>query len=250
MGNNVDPSFRQAVRWGADHPELGDLDVGVVDAGTAIGISAGRMPKPYPHLDPNEDATLAAVGPFGTLLAVADGHNGFDAARGAIARLQQETAILDQPIDDAREAVSGLLLHARQGVREALDDSPEERRRSSTALSVALLCGNDLTVGGWGDTQVLRIRGNKTRIVGDDGPFLKPNSPATEPTRVRLKDGDVVLVCSDGLRDYLGSDWTAHAAEVVAGSSNAGSAARALIEAAWAGGAGDHVAVALTQWEA
>jgi hypothetical protein len=68
---------------GADHPDLGEREVLALDAEHAIGISAGRLPKSYWHLDPNEDAALLSVSPTWALLAVADGHHGADASHAA-----------------------------------------------------------------------------------------------------------------------------------------------------------------------
>lgn len=242
---------RHVALWGADHPDLGRLAVAALDPGTAVAISAGRLPKPYAHLDANEDAVMAVTAPHATLLAVADGHSGFDAARAALAGVRERSGLLEEAEGGGLEAVAGqLLLAARGRVREELADAAPERRQSRTALSVAVLSGRSVVVGGWGDTQVLRIRGRRAKALGADGPFLDPSTPApVPPVTARLRDGDVVLACSDGLRDYLGGDWAARSAEVVAGSHDAGEAARRLVEAAWEGGAGDHVSVAVTQWE-
>ena len=243
----AEPAVPHVALWGADHPDLGELAVEVLPPATAVALSAGRLPKPYAHLDANEDAVLAAEAPAGTLLAVADGHSGFDAARAAIAAIRDRVDALSQRTADPGEVVEALLAAARQGVRERLDTAADERRHSRTALSVALITGHDLTIGGWGDTQVLRVRGRRARVLSGDGPFLDGAATLAGATRSKLKEGDFVLVCSDGLRDYLAGGWPDGVPGVLRMSPDPATAAQGLVEAAWAGGAGDHVSLGLTQ---
>ena len=77
-------NFRSALLLGEDHTELEEVAITEVTPNLAIGISRGRFPKGYPHVDPNEDAVYAATDGTTTVLVVADGHQGFDAARAAI----------------------------------------------------------------------------------------------------------------------------------------------------------------------
>ncbi len=74
----------EAVLWGEDHVEYGEYGIEALGQDVALGISRGALPKPYWALDPNEDAVTAAIGREATLIACADGHNGFDSVRPAI----------------------------------------------------------------------------------------------------------------------------------------------------------------------
>src|SRR4030065_278031 len=74
---------RAAALWGPDHETLGEVEVREVTASLAMALSRGKFPKGYPHVDLNEDGALAATNGPAAVLAVADGHNGLDAARAA-----------------------------------------------------------------------------------------------------------------------------------------------------------------------
>ncbi|MEA3502778.1 MAG: hypothetical protein U9R47_08390, partial [Actinomycetota bacterium] len=69
---------------GSDHTELGEVEIAELSPHVAVGISRGRFPKGYAHVDPNEDAVFAATDGTTAIIAVADGHHGFDAAEAAI----------------------------------------------------------------------------------------------------------------------------------------------------------------------
>ncbi len=98
----------QAALWGDEHTELGEMAVAPLRPSAAVALSRGKFPKGYPHLDPNEDAVLAATDGVTWLLAVADGHNGFDAARAAVAALQTgAAAILKAAAGDPESAAPG-----------------------------------------------------------------------------------------------------------------------------------------------
>lgn len=76
---------------GREHTELGATDV-VAEDRAAIAISIGGAKKRYAHVDPNEDAALLALGTAGVLVAVADGHHGFEAAEVALEYLATHPA--------------------------------------------------------------------------------------------------------------------------------------------------------------
>ncbi|MDX1648907.1 MAG: hypothetical protein R3263_03550, partial [Myxococcota bacterium] len=69
--------MRSAILRGRDHHHLGAVDV-VSEGPAAAAISMGGAPKSYAHTDPNEDAAAFALGASGRLVAVADGHRGFE----------------------------------------------------------------------------------------------------------------------------------------------------------------------------
>jgi len=232
--------------WGDDHPDLGRIRDERLDERTALALSRGRFPKPYAHVDPNEDAVLAACGSGGWLLAVADGHFGFDAARAALGAVEARgDALVGAPLRRPEMELRELCAAAQDAVVKALEHAVEPRTGSRTALTVALATDADLHVVTYGDTVCVRARGGRGKVVGRGHAFLGPGTVVPPVTRARLRPRDRVAVASDGLTDYLGHDWTHRIAGVLCGSHDPQVAARHLVELAGAGGAGDNVAVAV-----
>lgn len=232
--------------WGDELETLDDVAATPLDGAGAIALSRGRFPKAYPHLDPNEDAVLAAAGPGGRLVAVADGHSGFDAARAALRAVADSVdRLVAAAPDRPGEALESVCLDALRAVTEAVAAAPAERADSRTALTVALETDGRLHVATYGDTACARLRAGKAKAVSGAYAFLGPGAPPPRLDQVRLRAGDAVLVASDGLVDFLGRGWTVRAAEVVAAETDPLAAARALVELAMTGGAGDHIAVGL-----
>lgn len=230
------------VLWGDEHPVLDEVADARLDEHTAVALSRGRHPKPYAHVDPNEDAVLAATGPHAVLLAVADGHLGFDAARAALQAVAERAAALVGDGDPAA-VLEDTCRAARDAVAKAVAGADPPRSDSRTALTVALAVGSHLHTVTYGDTVCVRGRGGRAKVASESAPFLGPGSGIPPVRRTRLRDGDRVAVASDGLTTYLGRDWPTRTAEVLAEGDAAAAAARRLIELAMDGGAGDHVAV-------
>jgi serine/threonine protein phosphatase PrpC len=241
----VSSAARVVALWGDEHERLGDIATVPLEPCAAIGLSRGRFPKAYEHVDPNEDAVMVAGGPTGWVLAVADGHNGFDAARAALGAVALEAgALLETGVDDPGAAVTRLFELARQAVAVELDGVAPSRRQSRTALSVALAARDRLCAASLGDTIVVHVRGRRLAEVGADGPFLGPATPPPAPRSVELRPGDRVLVASDGLLDFIGATWADRLVEAAQAGDHL-TAVRGLVMSAFAGGAGDNVAVGL-----
>jgi len=237
-------AVRSAVLWGSDHTELGEIAVAEVPPASGLGISRGKFRKGYPYLDPNEDAVLVAADGTSWLLAVADGHGGFDAARAAIAALQTTGAeILGQTDPEVAIATAARAAHAAI-VAANWDDA---RAGSATTLAVALVIGDQLTVGSFGDSMVAVARDQRLLPVNRPSPFL---DAGTDPAEVQisqaaLQRGDVVLAATDGLTDFLGSHGPRALARTLSSTEEPGVLVRLAVEQAFAGGAGDNIAVAL-----
>lgn len=230
--------------WGDEHTVLDQVADVAVDGRTAVALSRGRYPKPYEHLDPNEDGVLAACGPAGRLLAVVDGHFGFDAARAALAAVADRApTLVEQAPRRPAAALQDVCGAALRAVAAAVAAATGAREDSRTALTLALLVGDFLYVATYGDTVCVRERSGRGKAVGADAAFLGPDSDIAPVTRVRLRPQDRVAVASDGLTTYLGRDWVGHTAAILARAEDPRWAARALVELAMDGGAGDHVAV-------
>lgn len=126
---------------GREHTSIGVVEVRG-EGPAAIALSMGGAPKIYPHTDPNEDAALLAAGSGGTLLAVADGHRGFEASELAVEsllRTHAERWISEVAFDPARWAHEALdaLFRANEAIRARAASGG--RRLSRTTLALALL---------------------------------------------------------------------------------------------------------------
>jgi serine/threonine protein phosphatase PrpC len=235
---------RTEVLWGDRHTALGKVGTATLQPRAALAISRGREAKRYPYVDPNEDAVLAAAGPAGWLLAVADGHNGFDAAKAAVGAVEREAGpLLEQDGLDPVAAVHELFAAARKAVVAALADPGRARQASRTALSIALVAGGQVYGASLGDTVALRL-GPEFEEVGAEGPFLGPGSPLPRVYWAPFDQGDRLLVASDGLMDYLGPEWEERLRQAAVATDLA-AAAHQLVLDAFSGGAGDNVAVGL-----
>jgi serine/threonine protein phosphatase PrpC len=233
----------QVVLWGADHPQRGSVELAGIDQETAIALSAGLYPKPYASFDPNEDVVFTAVGQRWRLLAVADGHYGCDAAAGAVRGLQMVVDRLDGAVDLPSAGVRLLADAAITGVRHAIRRADTRRRESRTALTIVLIGPQAMHICQWGDTAALRVRGDKAKLLAPPGHFLSPAGEPPKCVAVRVRADDRVVVVSDGVTDYLGRQWVRQIGHTLGAHTGIDHAARALVKAAFAGGAGDHVAV-------
>ncbi len=231
--------------WGDRNVVLGEVATAVLEPRAGLAISRGRLPKRYRYLDPNEDAVLAAAGPAGWLLAVVDGHSGFDAARAALGTVEREAGVLLERDDlEPVVAVHQLFVAARKAVAAALGKVGRERQASRTALSIALVTGDQVHGASLGDTVALRLGDDDVEEIGTAGPFLGPGTLAPQVYWAPFDQGDRLLVASDGLMDYLGQQWEECLREAAAASDLADAAHRLVLHA-FNGGAGDNVAVGL-----
>lgn len=231
---------------GDEHPDLGSVAIETLEPSTAIALSAGRLPKPYWHLDPNEDGALAVGGGACRLLAVADGHNGFDAAFAALDGIHR--AIGGEPDEDVspRHLLVRCLAGAREAVASTIELAEDDRRTSSrTAVSIAVIGPGEVCASTYGDTVVTRVRGRRLKQLTSDSSFLGPDSTPSSITCASLKAGDTVILASDGITDFLGRTWQQRFVEA-AESRDAQRVVRHLVDLACAGGAGDHLSAAAT----
>ena len=233
--------------FGEDHEVLGEIAVVDLGPATAIGMSRGKYPKGYRTLDLNEDACTAGSGAAGILLAVADGHWGFDAARAALQSVRDSAPELLDSGRSGGEVVQQALAAASEAVRHALAGITGERAGSRTTLTVALVGASSVVVGGFGDSKAARIRRRSSRSLWQPAPFLGADTNLADRwlSEAPLRKGDWVVVASDGLLDFLGSRWPRRLEDFVG--ETASKFVVGAIEAAFEGGAGDHIALAVSQ---
>lgn len=226
---------------GSDSTILGEVSSGSVGR-AGVALTRGRFPKSMAWVDPNEDAVLAAQKGDRWLLAAADGHHGFDAARTAMSSIRARMSDVLADDRDGRSVLTALFEHARGQVAESLAAVEEARKDSRTALSVVLVRGREAFVATCGDSSVFLVRPRKVRSVTADSRFLGPRTPAPAVVRLRLRAGDGLAIVTDGFTDFLSQP-----VEMALGSQMAATdpaqAAQGLVQVAFAGGAGDNVGV-------
>jgi len=214
----------------------------------------------------NEDAYVCEP----PLFAIADGMGGAQAGEVASGLA---AAVLEEATGDERgeERVASLIQEAN---RRVFKRSNEDAATSGmgTTMTVALLDHADGTIafGHVGDSRAYRVRGGELEQLTDDHSLvgelvrsgrLSPEEAESHPQRsvitralgtepdvdvdtftVEVEQGDISLLCSDGLTDMTSARDILAAVEE---SRDLDDAARALVEAANAGGGEDNITVVL-----
>lgn len=269
--------MRSALLRGREHVEFGAVDT-IAEGPVAVAISAGGARKSYPHTDPNEDAAAFALDEGGVLLAVADGHRGFEAAEVLLEHLLTHPAPQwtepggANPETWPRHVLAVLCDANAEILRERLNS---EHGESRTTLALALVLPRE----GWllhasvGDSHlfVVDAKGAQDLASRGDGPlyFLGhgEETPETLAGKCRLGAvplGDVraVVLASDGLSEHqvgvadpAGAVVDAvSAARAAPAELRARESARALVETACAAHrrnpSGDNASVAVLWLEA
>jgi protein phosphatase len=218
----------------------------------------------------NEDAFYARA----PLFAVADGMGGAQAGEVA-SHLAVE--VLEQGLPDGDGSVEERL---RARVREAnarimeSAQADDARAGMGTTLTVAYVGEDDLTVAHVGDSRLYRLRDASFERLTDDHSLveelvrqgkLTPEEADEHPQRSIItralgaeegveadsttwagRDGDVYLICSDGLTSMIPE---AQVAQILAEAPSLASAGRMLIDAANDAGGRDNITVVLFRLE-
>ncbi len=209
--------MRSALLRGRDHVEIGAIDV-IGEGPAAIAISRGGARKTYPHTDPNEDVCAFALGSDGWMLAVADGHSGFEASEVVVEHLLANPA--PHWTDGGSDLDGEWNRHAVAALYDANDEVLRERLRgvhfdSATTLCTALIrpTGGQLLVLGVGDSHVFTVDAEGTaRELAPGGKrptwFLGTADESSERLarrcRIeshRLDDTRAVVCVTDGLSE-------------------------------------------------
>jgi len=159
-----------AILRGSESQIIGGVSV-VSEASAAISLSQGGFKKRYSHTDPNEDAAAFALGEAGILLAVADGHNGCDAAESAIDELMLRAgALLTRDSNTANVWWNQFALETIGSIQTALVSRAAQgvRGHSRTTLALALVLPGDdlLAFASVGDSHIFRVGANETVDLG------------------------------------------------------------------------------------
>ncbi len=213
----------------------------------------------------NEDRSLGRP----PVIAVADGMGGAKAGEIAAQLAVEEVARLEEPIGlgDVREAVG----RANSAIRRMARDDPDKSGMGTT-FTAAMLEDGRLDVVHVGDSRAYLWRDGRLRQLTEDHSVvaelvrrgtISPEDAEHHPHRnvitralgaepevvvdtfsEYLRDGDVVLLCSDGLSSYVAEPEIAAALD---DSVTLADAARALVERANRAGGTDNVTVVLAR---
>ena len=213
----------------------------------------------------NEDSYLEAAPVF----AVADGMGGARAGEVA-SRLAVEA--FAEHLDAGRSPESqleGVATEANRKIYRLAQDE-ESYAGMGTTLTAAMLSGDEVVIGHVGDSRLYRLRGEDLERLTRDHSLveelvrqgkLSPEEAETHPQRsiitralgpepdvevdtftARGRDGDVYMLCSDGLTGMVAEE---ELAVILRGSSTLERAAKRLVDAANAAGGRDNITVVL-----
>ncbi|CAN5412877.1 hypothetical protein BH23ACT7_BH23ACT7_11480 [soil metagenome] len=251
----------QTVLWGRDHTELGEVAIHAVSDDVACAITRGLRRKAYRYVDPNEDTVAAVVGPRGTLLVVADGHNGAEAADAAVTTVLERLGDDPPPADLSDAALVELFSVANDAVLHATASLRPPNAGSRTTLTMALVAApanrpsvpRRLQWASMGDSAlIIAVAGNGEELTRPQHQFVgHPMSVPEVAGKLQRGLGEIpadawVVVVSDGFTNFVGPDRASRVvADIVATATEPATAARAIVDRAGAMGAGDNVAVAV-----
>ena len=210
-----------------------------------------------------------------TVFAVADGLGGHQGGEVASAAAVEPLAALDgrefaEP-GEAAEALVAAIREANSAILDRAAGDPDLWGMGTTVTAAAVAGGRRLQLGHVGDSRAYLLRDGSleqlttdhtvvgelvrrgrltpaqaaihpersilTRAVG-----LDPRIPVDTPDPLELRDGDQVLLCSDGLTEAVDDD---RIAELLSAQADGNAACQALIDAANAAGGPDNITVVL-----
>jgi protein phosphatase len=217
----------------------------------------------------NEDSFLESPPVF----AVADGMGGARAGEVASRMAVEAFAAEDSPRGSPEEILRGVAQEANRRIYEAAQGDSEHAGMGTT-LTAAMVSGRELAVGHVGDSRLYRLRDGKLEQLTDDHSLveelvrqgrLTPEEAENHPQRSIItralgpepevdvetfthtaRDGDIYLICSDGLSGMVPE---AEMAAIVRDSGSLEEAARGLVEAANRNGGRDNITVILFRLE-
>jgi len=203
----------------------------------------------------------------GTLLIVADGMGGY--AAGEIASRTAVEAVLNSYYGDLSDGMSdGLTRAVRYANRAVIDEANRDAERAGmgTTLALAVVWAGQLAVANVGDSRVYLIRDGRIAQISRDHSWIAellavgkitPEEARRHPMRnvvtrslggrpdldievyppLKLRRGDIALVCSDGLWGMVSAEQMLQTVE----SRSAQAAADALVAAANVAGGHDNI---------
>jgi PPM family protein phosphatase len=203
------------------------------------------------------------------LFAVADGMGGARSGEVASQIAVDEFAEHDRAAGRPEDRLAEIARAANRKIYE-LAQTDESHAGMGTTLTAAFVGDHEISLGHVGDSRAYRFRDDKLERLTQDHSLveellrmgkLSPQDAEADPRRSIItralgpeptvdvetctypaKDGDVYLLCSDGLTGMVSEE---RVAEVLRARSSLQQAARALVDAANAGGGKDNITVVL-----
>ncbi len=203
---------------GRDHQVLGEI-AAVGEGPAAIAMCMGGASKTYAYTDPNEDVALYALGEIGCLVAVADGHRGFEASEVAIDHLATNPAPqwTEGGIADPgrwERYVLAVFADANDDILREVLNSEKSGARTTLALALAVPGEERLYYAAIGDSHIFRVSDRHAedlavREDSDDGAYFLGHGDETanslrekcEIGSVSLRNTRAVILASDGLSE-------------------------------------------------
>ena len=217
----------------------------------------------------NEDSLYARTPVF----AVADGMGGAQAGEIASRMAVEILGAASIPDADFERWLAEVVQQANERIH-AMSREDQSRAGMGTTMTVLLVGGDEVTIGHVGDSRAYRLRdgalerltddhslveelrrqGRLTEQEADEHPqrsiitrALGPEGHVDVDTRtLRARDGDVFLICSDGLTTMLKEG---HIAETLGAAPSLRDAGERLIDAANDAGGRDNITVILVRVE-
>jgi serine/threonine protein phosphatase PrpC len=206
-----------ALLRGRDHTHLAEI-AAIAEGACAVALSRGGAPKKYHHRDPNEDAVAFASGEAGSLIAVADAHDGIRASEVAIEHLMERYALEwtagegDLLTANWAETAVAVFADVNQAIAQAIARHGE--RGSCTTLAFALVRPAEdlLAFAAMGDSHVFRVcetsADDIARDAGAFAAFLGGAEESAETLRSRVFSGTqslgpvrAVVLATDGISE-------------------------------------------------
>jgi serine/threonine protein phosphatase PrpC len=231
---------RAVLLRGRDYTVLGQLTaVGLSGAG-ALAITRGAQPKPYAHVDPNEDGALVLDANGGVLIAVVDGHLGRAASEFALDAVREAGSELLRDDDS-------LFRHSVEAMVARVVDELRAGHNSRTCFVLATLIGAHCRWASFGDSALLRAH-SELPVSRVNSLVLRPElSGLPEPGPYWIgsfspERGERIAAVTDGVTNFVQELQRMPA--ILNGAPSDLEAARDIVSAAMEAGAGDNVAVA------
>ena len=230
------------------------MSLQVVEIGSATDVGQVRRS--------NEDSHLIAS----PLFVVADGMGGANAGEVASAlAIEVLTRTETRPGWDGEESLSRSIREANRRIHDRAHNDPNAAGMGTT-VTAALVNGGRISFGHVGDSRAYLLRDGALQQVSDDHSLvgelvrrgaLTPDEAARHPQRsiitralgaddnvdvdtwsIDAQEGDVVLLCSDGLSGMVGED---EMLRILSSGAGLQQVARELVVAANAAGGDDNV---------
>ncbi len=259
--------------------KAGELTAALEEYGKTLKLDLGSHVAADSYIgrrENNEDAYIADKVDGNVLLAVADGMGGHLAGEVASAKaieILKETLRLNK-FGDPKEILREAILRANEEVyRMGHDPDHPERYNMGTTLTAAIVRGDTATVGNVGDSRTYLIRDGRIGRLTKDHSLVQELIDSGEITEeearrhpqkniitkaigiekelrldegdvkeVKLKPGDYLLLCSDGLSDALPDE---DILKTVLSARSLQEAVKLLIDKAYSFGSDDNITVVL-----